>query len=200
VVSPAECTRRLERYLEALLRKNRELNLTAIRDAASARILHVQDSLEISALGLSPRCCLDLGSGNGFPGVALRLLYPDARVCLMDRSQKKLRAIAEILEEVELGAVELLHLDAVQAPSLRPDLRQGFDLIAARALGKPETVAALSRPLLAAKGHLVLWLDKETAAPKKLCGLTLWREHHYELPEPAARHRRLACYRSRSWS
>ncbi len=185
----------LEPFLQAVLSENQHVNLTAIRDPAQARVLHVLDSLEVRALDLSPRRCLDLGSGNGFPGIALRLLYPTAKLMLLDRTRKKLHAVERALLAASIGGVETVHVDASQAPRTHPELLGAFDLITARAVGIPPVVANLAAPLSADDGRLVLWLDGDKPAPTKLPGYVFIREHQYDLPEPAHRHRRLGLYR-----
>ena len=87
------------------------------------------------------------------------------------------------------------HVDAAQAPKVHPELREHFDLITARAVAMPDVVAPLAFPMLAKGGRLVLWLDEGTEPPRSLPGLRLEGDHPYVLPEPAARNRRLACYR-----
>lgn len=185
-------------YLDAMLVQNREISLTAIRDPDKALILHVLDSLAPAGLGLAPRSCLDLGSGNGFPGLALRCLYPKAELTLLDRTQKKLRAIQRALAEAGLPPVETLHLDARQAAESSGFDRQ-FDLIAVRAMATPAEIAPLAAPLLTRDGTLLLWLAVDAPAPGRLPeGLMLRDELCYELPEPAGRQRKLAVYRSGS--
>jgi 16S rRNA (guanine527-N7)-methyltransferase len=189
---------RLEPYLRALLQENQHINLTAVRDLDAARVLHVLDSLALGALDFDPppRRCLDLGSGNGFPGVALRALYPDAEVTLLDRTRKKLLAIARVLEGVGMAqGITTVHVDAAQAPRTHPELLRRFDLVCARAMAAPPRVAELAAPFLAPGGQLVLWLDQQTAAPATLPRLLRVAVHEYDLPAPAARHRRLAAYR-----
>ncbi len=186
----------LEPYLRALLDWNQRINLTAVRDLEAARVLHVLDSLAIQDLALDPppTDCLDLGTGNGFPGVALRLVFPKAKLTLLDRTRKKLRAIEQILTAAGLDGIDTLHLDAEQAPRTNPDLRARFDLITARAVAPPDKLAHLAHPLLSPSGHLVLWLDEQTTAPTRLPGLHLVSTHEYQLPAPAARTRHLAHY------
>lgn len=187
----------LEPFLRALLVENQQINLTGVRDLATARVLHVLDSLAIQGLTLPkpPSKCLDLGSGNGFPGVALRFVYPTAAVTLLDRTRKKLLAIERVLSATGITDITTVHVDAEQAPRTHPDLLAKFDLVTARAVGQPTRVAGLASPLMSSGGHLVLWLDEHTAAPTKLTGIELAVSLDYDLPEPAARRRRLACYR-----
>ena len=137
-------------YLDAMLEVNQQVNLTAIRDREQALVLHVLDGLAAGLHGLRPQHVLDLGSGNGFPGVAVAALHPKASVMLLDRTGKKVRAMGACLMTARLQGIETLQMDAAQAPTLRRDLRQAFDLVTARAVGQPGPLAALAAPLLAA--------------------------------------------------
>jgi len=187
----------LLRYLDAVLALNEQINLTAIRDREQALVLHVLDSLAFARTGIAPRHVLDLGSGNGFPGVAVAALHPRASVVLLDRTGKKVRAMGACLLTARVPGVETLHLDAAQAPSLRKDLRRAFDLVTARAVGAPPAVAELATPLLRPGGRLVLWLDADADAPPQFGSCRREQVLDYELPAPAARHRRLAIYVAR---
>lgn len=192
---------RLLRYLEAMLAENEHVNLTGIRDPAQALVLHVLDSLAIGALDLSPRDCADLGTGNGFPGIALRVLWPGSRVTWIERTGKKVQAIERALRAAAIDDVQVLNVDADQAPRLRPQLRGRYDLIVARALAEPAAVAATCAPLATPDATLVLWLDADARPNASLPGgfdRVAW--HEYELPEPAARHRRLAVYQRKGRS
>ena len=190
--------RRLLVYLDALLIKNRQLNLTAVRDAEQAVVLHVLDSLAVALAELPCERALDLGSGNGFPGVAVAAMRPGAEVFLMERTAKKARALQELLASAGLDNAHVLHLDAAQAPAVRPELRSSFDLVTVRAVGAPAVVARLAEPLTSRGGHLVLWLDRGTRVEPDLDrSFEVIREIVYELPEPAARERRLAIGRRR---
>ncbi|MEY3162499.1 MAG: hypothetical protein RIT25_2493 [Planctomycetota bacterium] len=184
----------LLRYLDAMLVVNEHVNLTAIRDREAAVVLHVLDSVAFGLLGLHPRNILDIGTGNGFPGIGVAALHPRASVLLMDRTGKKIRAIGTCLLTARIGGIETAQLDAAQAPGLKKEYRRAFDLVTARAVGTPAAMAELAVPMLAPGGHLVLWLDAEIETPERLENLTLEKVVTYQLPEPAARTRRLASY------
>ena len=189
---------RLLAYLDAMLLLNEQINLTAVRDREQAVVLHVLDSLAFARTGLHPRHALDLGTGNGFPGVAIASLHPGASVVLMDRTGKKVRAIGGCLVTARLDGVETLNLDAEQAPGLRRDLRHAFDLVTARAVGTPERLAELADPLTRPGGHLVLWLDADAAAPERLGPFHRKDLLPYDLPAPAARQRLLGHWQKRA--
>lgn len=188
---------RLLAYLDAMLALNEHINLTAVRDRAAAIVLHALDGLAFARTGLHPAHALDLGTGNGFPGVCVASLHPHASVVLMDRTGKKVRAVGSCLVTAKMDQVETLHLDAQQAPALRKDLRHAFDLVTARAVGKPEVMAELADPLLRPGGHLVLWLDVDADAPERMGSLRRGDLLQYTLPAPAERQRRLGVWQKR---
>ncbi len=193
-LSPAG-TDLLLRYLHAMLLQNAQVNLTAIRDPQQALVLHAVDSLAIGILlDAGAVRVLDLGSGNGFPGVAARALWPDCELTLCDRTQKKVAAIGRALAAAHIEGVHTVALDVAQAPTLRPDWRAAFDVVTVRAVGQPADVMALALPLVRADGAVALWLDADTHAPG-VRGFLPARVIDYALPEPAPRTRRLACYR-----
>lgn len=189
---------RLLAYLDAMLVENQSLNLTGVRDREQAVVLHALDSLAPghAELGLGLQTCLDLGTGNGFPGVALACLFPEARVTLMDRTLKKLRAIERALTaaEIDRERVVTLHMDAVAAAA--HGHRGAFDLVSSRAVGEARAVAQLARPLVKRGGHLVCWLSEEQwQSSEDPSGFEAPRTVTYDLPEPARRRRVLANYR-----
>ncbi|MEO6596172.1 MAG: RsmG family class I SAM-dependent methyltransferase, partial [Planctomycetota bacterium] len=141
------------------------------------------------------RHVLDLGSGNGFPGVCIAALHPGASIVLLDKTGKKVRAIGSCLVTAKLDGIETMHLDAAQAPALRRDLRHAFDVVAARAVGRAKQVAELAAPLTRPGGHMVLWLEGEAELPERLGSFRLQQALSYELPAPAARRRVLGLWR-----
>lgn len=182
-------------YLDAMLTVNEHVNLTGVRDREQAVVLHCLDSLAFARTGLRPMNALDLGTGNGFPGVGIAALHARASVVLLDRTAKKVRAIGTCLLTARVPGIETAHVDAAQAPSLHREMREAFDVVTARAVGQPKDLGLLAKPFLRHGGHLVLWLDADTPAPASLEGMRREAEIGYDLPAPAARHRRLAVYR-----
>ena len=165
---PRESLPPLQRYLRRMLEENEKLNLSGIKDWHEALALHVVDSLYLwVATAKPPRVVLDIGSGNGFPGVAAASLWPDARVLLVERRQKKARAIADCAQDAGLANVETLALDAGQVPALHPKLRHGCDLVLSRATASLADIARLSAPLLRAEGLLVQWKAQKFAEEER---------------------------------
>ena len=192
-----ECATRLLAYLDAMLAENLHVNLTAVREREAAVLFHALDSVALGCGGFDrpPARALDLGTGNGFPGVAIACVFPDAHVVLMDRTLKKLKAIERALAAAgfDAGRFETVQMDAHEAPA--HGYKSRFDLITTRAVGPPNEIAPLAKPLLARGGRLLCWLSDEAAVPAQLKGaLKRLGAVEYHLPDPAGRSRRLVHY------
>jgi 16S rRNA (guanine527-N7)-methyltransferase len=188
---------RLLAYLDAMLAENAHVNLTAVREREAAVLFHALDSVVLAraALDAPPGRALDLGTGNGFPGVAIACVFPRARVVLMDRTLKKLKAIERALAAAGFDAArfETIQMDAGEAPAR--GYKSAFDLIATRGVGPPAAIAPLAKPLLVRGGQLLCWLSDDAEAPAQLKGaLKRVRTVEYVLPSPAGRKRRLVQY------
>ena len=188
---------RLLAYLDAMLAENERINLTAVRERDAAVLFHALDAAALGCGGFDapPEKALDLGTGNGFPGVAIACLWPNAKVWLMDRTLKKLKAIERALEAAGFpaGQFETLQMDASEAPAR--GFKSTFDLITTRAVGPPTAIAPMAKPLMKRGARLCCWLSEDMDAPSQLKGgLKLLGDVEYDLPPPASRRRRLVHY------
>ncbi|MGI6220887.1 MAG: 16S rRNA (guanine(527)-N(7))-methyltransferase RsmG [Coriobacteriales bacterium] len=143
-------------YLKRMLEINKSINLTAVRDYDKGLVLHVEDSLE--GLGLA-RTLLegrmaDIGSGCGFPGVALAVAL-QAPCDLIDSSTKKMKAVSSLLGDLGLGDLIATHPARLEEYAL--DNPSCYNLITARALASIRVVLELASPLLELGGHLLLY-------------------------------------------
>ncbi len=194
---PVDRAELLLAFLDAMLEENRRVNLTAVREREAAVIFHALDSLALGSrtLEVVPARALDIGTGNGFPGVAIACLFPEADVLLMDRTLKKLKAIERALVAAGLnsGRITTTQMDAAEAPA--HGHRGSFDLVTARAVGAPTAMGALAAPLLRSSGRLLCWLSEETEYDPSLSGgLRQRKALRYELPGPDPRVRRLVSF------
>ncbi len=199
---PVEIPAALVRYLRAMLTRNQSINLTAIRDFDAALMLHALDSMAIALLRTAARVesFLDLGTGNGFPGVGVAALFPDVDGVLLDRTGKKIRAIAECLVEAGMDRVTAIQGDAQQLHATHPELIAASDLVTVRAVAGPEQALRLAAPLVTRKGRIALWLETETEIPATFFARgtkgtwILEAVREYALPEPVERTRKIALY------
>lgn len=142
----------LDAYLDALIEKNRSLNLTRITDRSQAEIKHIADALTLWPF-LPPVeqrtwTLADVGTGGGIPGVVLAIARPDFRVTLIDSTRKKLDAVHQICQKIGLTNVQTLHarIETVD---------QTFDVITARAVADMPTLLDWCEHLLTPTGRLL---------------------------------------------
>jgi 16S rRNA (guanine527-N7)-methyltransferase len=149
-------------YLELLLRWNKKINLTGIREAPSCVRRHFGESLYLGRwVGLNGRL-LDIGSGAGFPGLCLKIIFPDLSVTLLEPVAKKRAFLKEVARVCGMNFVEVRRErleDFAGAPS--PPV---YDAATARAVGHLEELIPLASRCLKAGGELFLWLSPRQAS------------------------------------
>jgi 16S rRNA (guanine527-N7)-methyltransferase len=169
----------IEDHVRLLLAWNDAINLTALRSAEQIARRHVLDSLSASGAcwrlleraggSVAEAALLDLGSGGGYPGLPLALALGVARAALVDSVQKKagfLRAAADVVaaavrEHAESPPQIDVYAERAEDLADRPDQRESWDLVVARAIGSLAEVAELGLPLTAIGGHVVAWKRKD---------------------------------------
>jgi 16S rRNA (guanine527-N7)-methyltransferase len=152
-------------YLELLLRWNRRINLTAIRDPALAVTRHFGESLYLRRWVALQGSLLDIGSGAGFPGLALKIVFPELAVTLLEPVAKKRAFLKEVARTCSMEHVE------VRGERLEDFVRSSatlqFDTGTARAVGKLDQLVPLAARCLGPAGQLILWLSHEQATDLK---------------------------------
>jgi len=147
-----------EIYRSELLLWNRRTNLTAITDPEAVQVLHFLDSLTLAAFLPSagtqqaPLTLLDVGTGAGFPGLALKIARPELRVWLLESTGKKVAFLRHMVDILKLSDVTVLH---GRAEELAHDsnLRECFDVTVARAVGHLAILAELCLPFTVVNGR-----------------------------------------------
>jgi 16S rRNA (guanine527-N7)-methyltransferase len=148
---PAGLYFRLSAYLDLLLKWNARTNLTAIRDPQEIVRRHFGESLFAGRhLGV-PETLLDLGSGAGFPGLPIALLYPQIRVTLAESQNKKATFLREAVRTLELPSVEVWPARAEALPATRQ-----FHTVALRAVDNMEAALLAARARMAPGGQLAV--------------------------------------------
>ena len=155
---------RLDLYAERLIETNRRFNLTAVTDPDEVTVKHFADSLVLLGKTEFPAgaSLLDVGTGAGFPGLALKLARPDLQVAFLDGTRKKLGFISSVLEETGLAG-ETLHLRAEEAGK-QPKYREKFDFVTARAVADMAVLVEYCLPFVRAGG---LFLAMKSAADEE---------------------------------
>ena len=144
-----------EKYFNMLVEWNGKINLTAITDAEGVAVKHFADSLALlNYVDVSEGASvIDVGTGAGFPGVALKIARPDIRLTLLDSLKKRLNFLDEVTNELGLSAV-IVHSRAEDGAKNK-DLRENFDFAVARAVAQLNILAEYCLPYVKTGGNFV---------------------------------------------
>lgn len=144
------------RYFELLVLWNQKMNLTAITEPEEVVAKHFADSLlPADLIPLNARC-IDVGTGAGFPGVPLLIMRPDLHMTLLDSLAKRLTFLEELLPELGIARVPLLHARAEDA-GRDNGLRGKFDIALTRAVASAPALLEWTIPLLKVGGASLMY-------------------------------------------
>lgn len=161
--------RQLERYASFLHEKNQVMNLTAIDDLEGIYEKHFYDSLlMLSTLDDFETLC-DLGTGAGFPGVVVAILYPHRKITLVEPLKKRCIFLQELLEKLELENVQIINR---RGEDLK-EYREYFDIVVARAVSSLNILIELGLPLVKVGGYLVAMKAAQALEEIKLANAAL---------------------------
>ena len=145
---------KLEKYALLLKEWNGKINLTAITEKEQVFLKHFYDSLtlvKIIDLSKVDSIC-DLGTGAGFPGVVLKIFFPNLKLTLVDALNKRINFLDVVVKELNLKNVTLVH---ARAEEYGKNHRECFDVVTARALSSFPILLEYGIPLLKTCGHLI---------------------------------------------
>ncbi len=145
---------KLEKYALLLKDWNGKINLTAITEKEQVFLKHFYDSLtlvKIIDLSKIDSIC-DLGTGAGFPGVVLKIFFPNLKLTLVDALNKRINFLDVVVKELNLENVTLVH---ARAEEYGKNHRECFDVVTARALSSFPILLEYGIPLLKTCGHLI---------------------------------------------
>jgi len=142
----------LAAYARLLREWNQNINLTAITDPKAIAVSHFADSLSVlSVVEIKKNASIiDVGTGAGFPGLPLKIARPDLALTLLDSNNKKLLFLREVVDQLGLTGVTLVHDRAETAA--KTALRERFDIAAARAVAPLNQLAEYTLPFVRAGG------------------------------------------------
>lgn len=158
IILSEEQTGQFQRYYEMLVEWNEKINLTAITAYEDVLKKHFVDSLSlIKAVNLRQNYNLiDVGTGAGFPGLALKIAFPNLSVTLLDSLNKRIRFLDAVIEELHLGHVQTVHGRAEDA-ARQGKLRESFDLCVSRAVANLSTLSEYCLPFVKKGGLFVAY-------------------------------------------
>lgn len=151
--------KKIQAYLDLVIEKNKELNLTRIETREKGMLLHIEDSLScIDEFTSQDGLFLDIGTGGGFPGVPLAIASGRTGV-LIDSVQKKARAVQEMIDELNLS--NMIQVRGIRSEELALEVGEKFHTVIARAVSSLPTVLELATPLLVPHGEFIALRGKE---------------------------------------
>ena len=151
--------KQVDKFLNCLLETNKKMNLTAIVDKEEMISKHIYDSLLISkAYDFKNKTILDVGSGGGFPGIPLAMLYPTSHFVLIDSTMKKVKYLQEVAKFLNLTNVEV---KCARVEELNEN--EKYDVVIARALAELRIYLELVAYLCKVKGDIIALKGKNAS-------------------------------------
>ena len=146
----------LSTYEKELLEWNQKFNLTAIRDVAGIRTKHFLDSFScvLAWKGNPPANLIDIGSGAGFPGIPLKIIYPNTKVILVESVGKKAMFCQHIVSLLGLEGVNVINSRAEDLGQMR-EHREHYEWGIARAVANMRVLAEYLLPLVQVGGMML---------------------------------------------
>lgn len=143
-------------YYELLVENNKVMNLTAITEFDEVVEKHFLDSVSLTKqLDLhQPLKVLDLGTGAGFPGIPLKIVFPELEITLMDSLNKRVLFLQDVISSLQLENIEAVHGRAEEA-ARNKKYRESFDLCVSRAVANISTLSEYCLPFVKIGGSFI---------------------------------------------
>ena len=144
----------LDKYYHLLLEWNQKINLTTIIKESDVYLKHFYDSLTINKIiSLSEIDSLcDVGTGAGFPGLVIKILFPNIKITLVDALEKRVKFLNYVINELGLNKIEVVHeRSEIYAKSHREE----FDVVTARAVASLPILIEYCVPMVKVNGYFI---------------------------------------------
>ena len=151
------------KYYEMLIEKNKVMNLTAITEFEEVVDKHFADSLSLvrSGRSIEKASIIDVGTGAGFPGIPLKILYPEMKLTLLDSLNKRIGFLQEVVDELQLRNVTLIHGRAEDV-ARNPEHREKYDMAVSRAVSNLATLSEYCIPFVKKGGSFIAYKSEKT--------------------------------------
>ena len=143
-------------YYSFLVEKNKVMNLTAITEFNDVIDKHFIDSLTcVKAVDMTQiKTIIDVGTGAGFPGIPVKIIYPDKNVLLLDSLNKRINFLNELIGRLDLKNINTLHSRAEEAGQDHK-YREKYDLVISRAVSNLSVLCEYCLPLVKIGGSFL---------------------------------------------
>ena len=142
-------------YYELLIEWNKVMNLTAITDLEDVIKKHFIDSLTIvKSICPKKKTIIDVGTGAGFPGIPIKIAFPETNIVLLDSLNKRINFLNEVINQLHLKEVRTIHGRA-EDYGKNPEYREQFDLCVSRAVANLSSLSEYCIPFVKRDGCFV---------------------------------------------
>ena len=141
---------KLEVFYKLLVEWNQKINLTRITDKEEVYLKHFYDSLTLNKVVdlKNTKTLCDIGTGAGFPGIVLKIAFPNLKITLVDSLQKRINYLNEVIKELNLSNIEAIHVRG-------EDFKGSFDVVTSRAVANIEKLVNYTMHLVSKDGVFV---------------------------------------------
>ncbi len=144
------------KYMDILIQWNKKMNLTAITEEEDIIIKHFLDSISCITLPYIQKNSkvIDVGTGAGFPGIPIKICYPDIPLTLIDSLKKRVKFLESVCTEIKLDYVQFKHGRAEDFGK-KEDFRQQYDIVVARAVAPLNILCEYCLPFAKVGGYFI---------------------------------------------
>lgn len=162
ILLSGEQLHQFETYYEMLVEKNKVMNLTAITEFDEVLEKHFLDSIALAQVTDLNRqlSLMDMGTGAGFPGIPLKIVFPKLEVVLSDSLNKRVLFLQDVIDELGLKGISTIHGRAEDL-ARNPLYRESFDLTVSRAVANLSTLSEYCLPFVKVGGKFISYKSGE---------------------------------------
>ena len=189
-IGSKEQIEKFDKYYEMLIETNKVMNLTSITEYDEVIIKHFIDSLlvvNIFDINQSKKM-IDVGTGAGFPGIPIKIMFPHLQITLLDSLNKRLKFLNNVIDELGLESIETVHGRAEDI-ARKEEFREQYDLCVSRAVANLSTLSEYCIPFIAKNGKFISYKSsisseeiQNAKSAIKILGGTVVEEKTVHLP------------------